>query len=58
MNSPDISVIIPVHNREKYISRAIRSILNQSISHEKYEIIHETMRQLAEQKLAEEENST
>ena len=26
--------------------------------HEKYEIIHETMRQLAEQKLAEEENST
>ncbi len=39
MNSPDISVIIPVHNREKYISRAIRSILNQSISHEKYEII-------------------
>ena len=35
----DISVIIPVYNREKYIGRALRSILNQSINKSRYEII-------------------
>lgn len=35
----DISVIIPVYNREKYIGRALRSILNQSIDKSRYEII-------------------
>mgnify|MGYP001290137320 CR=1 FL=1 len=37
--NPEISVIIPTFNRQKYISRAIRSILNQSISKDLYEII-------------------
>lgn len=35
----EISVIIPTYNRVRFISRAIRSILNQSISRELYEII-------------------
>ena len=35
----EISVIIPTYNRVKFISRAIRSILNQSMSRELYEII-------------------
>tara|TARA_B100001250_G_scaffold414532_1_gene453624 strand:- start:8220 stop:8849 length:630 start_codon:yes stop_codon:yes gene_type:complete len=36
---PEISVIIPTYNREEFISRALRSILNQSISRHLYEII-------------------
>ena len=39
MNSPQISVIIPVFNQEKYISRCIRSLLNQSIPISNFEII-------------------
>lgn len=39
MKNPEISVIIPTFNRQKYISRAIRSVLNQSISNDLYEII-------------------
>lgn len=34
-----ISVIIPVFNREKYIGRCLRSLLNQSIERNLYEII-------------------
>ena len=30
MNNPKISVIVPTYNREKYIVRAINSVLNQS----------------------------
>jgi len=36
---PDISVLITAYNVEKYIGRAIRSALNQSISRDSYEII-------------------
>ena len=36
---PLISVIVPVYNQEKFIGRCLRSLLHQTISHEKYEII-------------------
>ena len=35
----EISVIIPVYNCEKYIERCIKSVLNQTIQEDKYEII-------------------
>lgn len=34
-----ISVIVPVHNQEKYIGRCLRSLLDQSIDSNDYEII-------------------
>ena len=34
-----ISVIIPVFNEEKYIGRCLRSILDQSISRDLFQII-------------------
>ena len=34
-----ISVIIPVFNREKYIARCLRSLLNQSMDRKDYELI-------------------
>ena len=34
-----ISVIIPVFNREKYIARCLRSLLNQSMTRKDYELI-------------------
>ena len=36
---PLISVIIPVYNQEKFITRCIRSILNQTIDKSSYEVI-------------------
>jgi len=36
---PVISVIIPAYNAERYIGRAIRSILNQSMPTEDFEVI-------------------
>ena len=39
MNLPKISVIIPVFNQEKWIGRCLRSLLNQSIARDKYELI-------------------
>lgn len=39
MNNPDISVIIPVYNHEKFVGRALRSILDQSLDISRYEII-------------------
>ena len=39
MSVPKISVIIPVHNGELYIGRCIRSLLDQSIKRENYELI-------------------
>ena len=39
MNNPDISVIIPVYNHEKFVGRALRSILDQSLDNSRYEII-------------------
>ena len=39
MKPPEISVVIPVHNQEKYIGRCIRSLLDQDIDRSLYEII-------------------
>jgi len=36
---PKISVLIPCYNSEKFIARALRSILHQSLPREEYEII-------------------
>ena len=36
---PQISVIIPVHNQEKYLGRCLRSLLEQSLRRSLYEII-------------------
>ena len=38
-NLPSVSVLIAVHNAERYIGRCIRSILNQSLPSEDYETI-------------------
>ncbi len=35
----DISILIPVHNSEKFLSRCIRSLLDQSLPREHFEII-------------------
>ncbi len=37
--SVKISVVVPVFNREKYIARCLRSLLNQSIPRKDYELI-------------------
>jgi glycosyltransferase involved in cell wall biosynthesis len=39
MNIPKISVIIPAYNEEKYLGRCIRSLLEQSLNNQEYEII-------------------
>ena len=39
MKLPLISVIIPVHNQQNYLGRCLRSILDQSLVKEDYEII-------------------
>ena len=39
MNLPAISVIIPVFNQEKWIGRCLRSLLNQSMTRDQYELI-------------------
>ena len=36
---PLVSVIVPVHNQEKYLGRCLRSLLSQDMTREKYEII-------------------
>ena len=38
-SSIDVSVIVPAFNSEMFIGRCIRSLLNQSIHNENYEII-------------------
>lgn len=38
-SAPQISVVIPAHNEERYIGRAIRSVLNQTIPPEQFEVI-------------------
>lgn len=37
--NPSVSVLIAVHNGEKYIGRCLRSILKQTLPREEYEII-------------------
>ena len=39
MSNPKISVIIPVYNHDKFIGRALRSIIDQSLKINEYEII-------------------
>ena len=39
MKPPEISVVIPVHNQEKYVGRCMRSLLDQDIDRTLYEII-------------------
>ena len=34
-----VSVIIPVYNQQLYIGRCLRSLLDQSLDRERYEII-------------------
>lgn len=36
---PTVSVLVPVHNQEKYIGRCLRSLLAQSYSRDAFEII-------------------
>lgn len=36
---PKVSVIVATHNQERFIGRCLRSLLNQSIPHDEYEII-------------------
>jgi len=36
---PPVSVIVPVHNQERYIGSCLRSIISQSLERESYEII-------------------
>jgi glycosyltransferase involved in cell wall biosynthesis len=38
-HAPQISVIIPARNAERFIGRAIRSVLNQNIPLDEYEVI-------------------
>ena len=38
-NTVSVSVIIPVYNQELYIGRCLRSLLDQSLDREQYEII-------------------
>ena len=39
MESKIISVVIPVYNQEKYIERCLRSVLNQNIDDDLYDIV-------------------
>tara|TARA_Y100001970_G_C14199329_1_gene840154 strand:- start:147 stop:800 length:654 start_codon:yes stop_codon:yes gene_type:complete len=39
MNAPEVSVIIPIYNQEKWIGRCLRSLLSQKIKREKFELI-------------------
>jgi|TARA_Y100000031_G_scaffold117427_1_gene130315 glycosyltransferase involved in cell wall biosynthesis len=39
MKSVQVSVIIPIHNQEKYVGRCLRSLLKQTIPEGDYEII-------------------
>lgn len=39
MTRPEISVIVPVHNQEKFVGRCMRSLLAQDIDRDLYEII-------------------
>jgi glycosyltransferase involved in cell wall biosynthesis len=39
VNNPIVTIIVPVHNHERYIGRCLRSILNQNYDREKFEII-------------------
>ena len=36
---PDVSVIVPVYNQERYIGRCLRSLLAQDMSRSQFEIV-------------------
>ena len=36
---PLVSVLVPVHNQERYLGRCLRSLLAQDMTREKYEIV-------------------
>jgi glycosyltransferase involved in cell wall biosynthesis len=36
---PNVSIIVPAFNQQRYIGRCLRSLLHQTLSHECYEII-------------------
>src|SRR5262245_20946930 len=38
-SAPLVSVIIPAHNAERFIGRAIRSVLNQTVPPDEFEVI-------------------
>ena len=38
-NTPLVSVVVAVHNQERYVGRCLRSLLHQTLPHESYEII-------------------
>ena len=39
MKTPLVSVIIPVYNQEKWIGRCLRSLLNQTMNRDEYELV-------------------
>ena len=39
MNTPSVSIIIPVYNQEKWVGRCLRSLINQTMDRDQYEII-------------------
>lgn len=39
MKAPLVSVVVPVYNQDRYISRCLRSLLNQNFPNDKFEII-------------------
>jgi glycosyltransferase involved in cell wall biosynthesis len=39
MTLPNVSIIVPVYNQEKFIGRCLRSALNQTFPHDRYELV-------------------
>jgi glycosyltransferase involved in cell wall biosynthesis len=39
LSSKEIGVVVSVYNRERYIADALESLLNQSLSHDRYDIV-------------------
>ena len=39
LNQNIVSIIVPVHNQEKYIGRCLRSLLSQNFQRNEYQII-------------------
>lgn len=39
MKTPSVSIIIPIYNQEKWVGRCLRSLINQTMDRDQYEII-------------------